>query len=392
MEYATRATSPTLEERIVQYLATVDSATRSQLCEVLGVSRTALGRALATLDADHAISAFESPIRTGAGRPVSYLRLSNGIAHSVGLNIGRTSSAGVITDRSGTILTSVAVDTPHCSSWRTPLTQLCDALNSQARSEGITMTHLAHVGVGVPVPMGLNVSRSGTAHFPTVAEIDEAVRASWDVPVVVENTVRMAALGESLWGSGQGFSSQLYVRLSGGIGGCLVTGDHLLGGDKGFAGELGHIRLPGHDAPCPCGKSGCLETLASIPSICRAAGVASLAELSDLLHAEDLTSWQTASAHEEARDALLRAADAVGRVCATAVLLFNPRAVIIAGELPQFFPELVERMAAAVHDELIPSMTWDVDVIPARLSSVEAARAAAVASASGHRVSTVGHL
>lgn len=61
MEYATRATSPTLEERIVQYLATVDSATRSQLCEVLGVSRTALGRALATLDADHAISAFESP-------------------------------------------------------------------------------------------------------------------------------------------------------------------------------------------------------------------------------------------------------------------------------------------------------------------------------------------
>jgi glucokinase len=48
-----------------------------------------------------------------------------------------------------------------------------------------------------------------------------------------------------------------------GLGGGWVRDGQVHEGRTGFAGEIGHIQIPGQAAPCACGQSGCLETVAS---------------------------------------------------------------------------------------------------------------------------------
>ena len=65
-----------------------------------------------------------------------------------------------------------------------------------------------------------------------------------------------------------------FVHVSGeaGIGAGIVLHGELLRGRHGFAGEIGHLPVPGSDVPCACGATGCLEQVAGEDALGRAAG------------------------------------------------------------------------------------------------------------------------
>ena len=161
MHYPTRHAMPTLEDRIVAFLAH-SPATRSQLCEALGTSRTNLGRALATLLDE----GFVLPVRSnasGRGRPTQLLTLNASAAHSVGLLVTRTSCAGVMLSRSGTVLAAAHIVSPTSPSLVGCLEQTCEALAASAASQGIDVSGVRAVGVGVPIPMGRHAGVASVA-------------------------------------------------------------------------------------------------------------------------------------------------------------------------------------------------------------------------------------
>ena len=71
---------------------------------------------------------------------------------------------------------------------------------------------------------------------------------------------------------------------------------------------------------------------------------------------------------------------AVGACCANGALLINPRAIIVAGELPEAIPQVSDMIAHGLESELIPAMKWHIDVVRAELGPLAAAQAAAYAS------------
>ena len=368
MHYPTRRPLPTLEDRIIAHLVKAP-ATRSQLCEALDTSRTNLGRALTTLLDEGSVT----PVRTnapGRGRPTQLLTLNSSAAHCVGLNVTRTSCAGVMLSRSGAVLAAVHIVSPTSPSLQRSLEQTCEALAASASRQEIDTSTVRAVGVGVPIPMGRNARLSSDA-YPTVEELSELTQRWWDPLPVVDNTVRMAALAEAMWGAGADMSSFIYLRLSGGVGGCVVSDFRLVGGAGGLAGELGHMTVGTNDSPCACGKRGCLETLASVPALCESAGVSDIAELRTAV----------LSGNTRAREALERAAQAVGYVLGSAALLINPRAIIVAGEIVDAFPSLRSDIAASMYAELLPVMEWDIDVVGASLGPLGAAQASAYIAA-----------
>ena len=368
MHYPTRSPLPTLEDRIVAHLATAP-ATRSQLCEALDTSRTNLGRALSSLLDEGSVS----PVRTntpGRGRPTQLLTLNSSAAHCVGLNVTRTSCAGVMLSRVGAVLASIHIVSPASPSLQVSLEQTCEALAASAARQGIDTSTVRAVGVGAPIPMGRNARLSSDA-YPSVEEIAELTRRWWDPFPVVDNTVRMAALAEAMWGAGSDMSSFIYLRLSGGVGGCVVSDFRLVGGAGGLAGELGHMRVGTSDSPCACGKRGCLETLASVPALCKGAGVADVAELRAAVLSGDA----------RAREALERAIEAVGYVLGSAALLINPMAIIVAGEIVDAFPSLRADIMASMYKELLPVMEWDIDVLGASMGPLGAAQGSAYIAA-----------
>lgn len=89
--------------------------------------------------------------------------------------------------------------------------------------------------------------------------------------VEVENDANAAAYGEFKVGAGRGSRNLFYMMIGNGIGGAIILDGKLWTGASGFAGEVGHITIDTEGLECVCGNTGCLETVASAPSIVRRA-------------------------------------------------------------------------------------------------------------------------
>jgi glucokinase len=84
----------------------------------------------------------------------------------------------------------------------------------------------------------------------------------------VANDANTATLGEALHGAGHGRKNVAMITLGTGVGSGIIVDGEILEGAFGAAGEIGHLTIP-QDEPiaCNCGKSGCLETVASATGI-----------------------------------------------------------------------------------------------------------------------------
>ena len=370
MDYDLHAAVPSLEDQITSYLGENPPASRAELCDALGVSRTTLGRAITKLIDAHAVISLKEDEKSGAGRPSTLFTSARSCAYSVGIVISRASFAGVLLNRGGDVLVAQSLPATHPINYREALDSIGALLLERAHTRGIITDYVRTIGVGLPVPMGSNVSHPPHSPYPSRESITEIISHRWKGNILIDTTARLCALSEALWGAGQGYPSILYVRLSNGIGASLVVSYHLSGGELGFTGELGHMRVPDVHTPCVCGKEGCLETLASIPALCAQCDVSSLSELARKVSNQDS---RTLSILEHAMEA-------VGACCANAALLINPRAIIVAGELPEAIPEVSDMLAHGLERELIPAMKWNIDVVRAELGPLAAAQAAAYAA------------
>src|SRR5262249_20686555 len=96
---------------------------------------------------------------------------------------------------------------------------------------------------------------------PLVRLLHEHLRAN--PPVVLENDVNIAVVGEHAYGVGRGLQSMIGVFVGTGIGGALILDGQLYRGQRSSAGEVGHTRIRRGGPRCHCGQRGCVEVLAS---------------------------------------------------------------------------------------------------------------------------------
>jgi len=161
------------------------------------------------------------------------------------------------------------------------------------------------------------------------------------LPVWVGNDATLAALGEYRFGAGKGCNDLIYITVSTGIGGGVITGGKLLLGTCGFAAEVGHMTIDLKGPRCNCGNVGCLETLASGTAIARMA-VERLAkgERSTIreLAAGDLNKVTAEVVEKAARagdpvakDIMNTAGTNLGVGIVNLIHIFNPELIIIGG-------------------------------------------------------------
>jgi glucokinase len=87
------------------------------------------------------------------------------------------------------------------------------------------------------------------------------VESELGLPAVMDNDANVGALGEAMFGAGQGFSPLFYMTLSTGIGGGLVVDGRIYRGADSYAGEIGHLTVRPGGPECLCGSRGCLERM-----------------------------------------------------------------------------------------------------------------------------------
>lgn len=130
--------------------------------------------------------------------------------------------------------------------------------------------------IGVSVPGWID-SKNGTvvkaANLPCWKDFYLAgkIKEHYNIPVRVANDAKAAALAEAAWGAGQNYRNVFYATLGTGLGTGLVIDGQIYSGQRGAAGEGGHITIDFDGPQCGCGKRGCAETYISGPGVARTA-------------------------------------------------------------------------------------------------------------------------
>ncbi len=240
---------------------------------------------------------------------------------------------------------------------QTPLERLIGLLKELWPKEG----HVCAIGAAAPgwINPQLGVmyvapNIPGWENLP----LGNILREEFDVPIKLGNDANMAALGEWRYGAGQGHHDLLYLTISTGIGGGVISGDHLLLGSHGLAAELGHITVQPDGPVCGCGHRGHLEAFASGTGIAYyvaeqlANGVPSeLAEIKNPT-ARDIS---MAAEHGDALAiaAIARAGTYIGHALANFLTIFNPSIIILGGGVSRSGPFLLEPLRAALQERVL---------------------------------------
>lgn len=102
-------------------------------------------------------------------------------------------------------------------------------------------------------------------------DLTAALSQICSIKTYCENDCRTALLGELTSGALRNSVNGAMVTFGTGIGGALLINGSLYRGSFGYAGEIGHFTVDMNGERCACGKKGCLEQYASVPSLIKLA-------------------------------------------------------------------------------------------------------------------------
>jgi predicted NBD/HSP70 family sugar kinase len=169
-------------------------------------------------------------------------------------------------------------------------------------------------------------------------------------PVVVENDVNLAVLGEHWQGAAQGHDTCVFVSLGVGIGAGILIGGELHRGHHSLAGEIAVMCMAREHLGRDYGSRGCLESLVGVDSIVQ--GWRSDTG-GDLRQKTDRLLQATRSGEPEARRALHDAATLIGMAASHVSLVIDPSLLVLSGPLVGTGGEVLERVRAVVA-QIIP--------------------------------------
>lgn len=192
----------------------------------------------------------------------------------VGVDIGGTTIKMAFVNSYGEVVTKWEIPTNTSDAGKQITTDIARAIDEKCEELGQGKSKLAAIGMGAPGFIEMKTGfiyhavNIGWRDFP----LKDRLEMESGLPVTVDNDANIAALGEMWRGAGDGAKNLLCVTLGTGVGGGIVANGQILHGVNGMAGEIGHITsIAKGGAPCNCGKTGCLETIASATGIARIA-------------------------------------------------------------------------------------------------------------------------
>ena len=264
--------------------------------------------------------------------------------HVIALDVGGTAMKGAILNGDNSV--------KSFHRWPTPREDGPDAVVNAAVAaidELLERTKDARA-VGIVVP-GLVDDHTGVALFSENigwrnVPFRQIVEDRTGLPVGFGHDVRAGGLAERVMGAAVGIDDVLFMPIGTGISGAMYIGGRMV--DNKYAGEIGHLDVGSGDL-CACGAIGCLETVATGPSIARrynaltGASVSGAKPVVDRMINGDLVA---ASVWEDAVEALATALTSY-------VTLLSPELIVVGGGLSAAGDLLLAPLRMAVERRLL---------------------------------------
>ncbi|MCX7936332.1 MAG: ROK family protein [Bacteroidota bacterium] len=187
------------------------------------------------------------------------------------------------------------------------------------------------------------------------------------VPVALDNDANAAALAEMIMGAGRQLNSFLFVTLGTGVGGAIVLNRQIIRGERGCAGEIGHMIIDAHEESVqPSWRRGVLERFIGREAICQRAYAAIERYPHSILsqYGNNLDVIHVSSAAEAgdnaALDVLRETARFFGIGLASALAILGIEHVVVAGGISQLPPLFYDVVHQTILERALPAISTHV--------------------------------
>jgi predicted NBD/HSP70 family sugar kinase len=318
------------EQAVLETIFREGPITRPEISGATGLSKPTVSAAVSRLEAVGMIRAV-GPQHGRRGRsPIAYVVRENA-GFVVGVDIGGTNIRAGAADIFGELI---------CDEQQPTTKQGGRAVSAQVMEiagrvvERARGTHERLLAVGISTPGVVDqVSRRVTSLAYNVSpdgglESLGMIGARFEVPVVIENNVNLAAVGEKWFGLARGVSTLVFIAIGAGVGMGIIIDDELVRGAHGAAGEIAYLPLVGNPFDPRHRLHGGLEDEVGAAGI-----LAALKERSPATRARsaqevfELAGGGDADARSVVEHVASRLGAAIGTVCA----ILDPELVVLGG-------------------------------------------------------------
>lgn len=246
------ASSP---QKVLAYLLTqINPATRPEMASACRLSRPTVLAAVERLEDAGLVQAVGQ--RSGLpGRSATLYEVAPRAGVVAAVDIGGSNLRVALTDPCGRVLVE-SQDVTSVSGGpaiaKKAVQLLRRALKTLAADRPLKV-----VAVSVP---GVVAADAATVHYawnvgqPTPFDFRTPIADAFRVPVVLDNNVNLAAIGEQWQGAAQHLDTFAVIAVGAGVGAGLVHNGHLLRGAHGAAGEVASLPLSAGHRPQRAGS------------------------------------------------------------------------------------------------------------------------------------------
>lgn len=263
---------------------------------------------------------------------------------AIGIDIGGSKTAIGLVTQFGDVTCYRVFPTEAERGFDRAVRRISTVVREMLRAAEVAPDKLVAVGIGCAGPVN---PRTGEINNPYTlpgwnhCNIVQPLEREFGVPVCLENDADAAALGEFYFGAGRGAESMVMLTFGTGIGGAAVFHGQLYRGVTGEHPEIGHLTVAADRPACYCGRSGCLESIASGTAMAAAGKEFGLGNAAEVFAGAE-------RGQPEAVRVLQTARAAVDAAVWTLVHTFLPARIVLGGGMVEAHPDFYLEPARAV--------------------------------------------
>jgi len=356
------------------------SMSRKRLSESIKLTPAAITKIVGEMIAEGLLTEGSLLPGNGVGRREVMVELNHRAHAALGIFINLRQAVLSAVWLDGTVIFSEELPLVEHAPADETVSFLCSRLMALVDEAGLDRDEVLGVGVamrGLTSSNGRLVRNSFGALDAFDYPICDRVESITGLKCVMSNNVRALFSAQMFLSKDRSVGSQFFLRCEVGIGASFAIGEKIWLGSSGQCAEIGHIPVIKRGGrPCSCGKTGCLETIASPSAILRDARELLDAGRTPVLwrlaqsrgdHLPTLDDVFEAARSGEAEIASLidRAVEALASALKSVIYTLDPGKLVLYGRMfdnPYYLSKLIAEMREGVDS------SHSVPIEPSRLN------------------------
>lgn len=376
------------QKLVLRILKDKSPLSKTELSNITHLTVPAITDILSDLETFNLIEAddYATPVKRGR-YPVLH-HLKSDAYQVIGVAIESKSIKTALTNLNGDLLDSLTLPLPTKPSPESVVNKVEHAVNELIAKSQTYKQKL--MGIGLGMHGIVNADKGIAVYAPHLdwrnVPIGDLLGEKFAWPIKVDNDCNALALSERWFGQGKETKSFIVVNFDYGVGASFMVDGQLFYGNNYGGGQIGHTVVQDDGPLCSCGNYGCLESIASEPSLLREvlkkvkqgfpSKILTLAGSVEAISIEHL--YEAANLSDDQAKHLLETAGRYsGIAISTLVNLFNPQKVILTGGVLRGKEHVITPLVETVKRHSLETNVQDLEITTSKIKMNSTALGAA---------------